>query len=612
MDKPEEKSASINELEKVVFQRNYKEAEEQLILLIKLYSKDKILLSTGPFDRKLSQQQSDLESYQVLEKLAVILTVWFSDPNWQPDTRIYSYLSMQKHFFNVVFLSSSYHSTDHIVRNLGLLNKSGYTPDEIRKVLLLITMESDIQLPWKALVEHVPDTTAQAFIGLISSLGLQLSKRAQKNISAVLQMSEFLPTIDTSEVKNYGPLLRAFFNCSNLADPNKYKLKKWITRSIDGFIENKISNKLKKRLKQDVKKKPFLKDQTVLFVHEHYKTKHAMYRSWHALVSQVKTKYNTVALGLEKNVDDRALKDFDKAILVEDEWDIEGIANKILNVKPDVIVYSSIGMSAYTPFLASMRLAPIQIVLPGHPASSHIANVDYLFMPKESLTEEQLTNIITEKWLECPDGPGQVTLLNKESTFVKRDTNQFNIVVNGVIQKVSQDLIESCQRITQQANRPINFVFFMAHPKQDIDYFAAKSMLRRFLPNSIIHPFGKYPEYMTRLSECKFSIPTFPFGGSNSNIDLIRLGLPKLFMVDTNDLPGISDMQIWQELGETYGYCESVEELERRAVELINNPAELASFTSKIEQIDLYEKGLSSDFEKEDTRLLDAISRTLS
>lgn len=611
MDNLDTKPASINDFEQAVLSRNYEQAELLIVKLIKLYGKDKISLTLAPFDRKLTPEQADLESYQVLEKLAYTLTIWFSDPNWQPSQRIYQYLAMQKNFLTNVFAASSYHSTDHIVQNLGLLGKSNYSVEEIKRILLVFTIESDIELPWGQLLQHIPNETAQALTGLCSSISLQLSKRAQKNISALLNIVEHLPTLESGEIKNYGPLIKAFFNCSSLAHENKYNLKKWITKSIQVYVDKEITPIFKKRLKKDVKQKPFLKEQKILFVHEQYKSGHAMYRCFHSMIKATTEKYTTVGLSTSRVVNNKAKQDFDQFYEIEGDWQIHKFIEKILDIRPDIIIYPSIGMSEYVPFLGALRLAPIQVVLPGHPSSSYLDKIDYIINSDGDFTDDEIAKIFTEKHIKLPKKSGRMAMLNFSQKEERKDGNIINIAINGVIQKVSNELIGMCTRLSQRSSAQLNFHFFMASPNQDIEYFAAKSMLRRFLPNAKLHSFTSYQNYMDILSSCSFALPTFPFGGSNSNIDLIRLGIPKLFIRDTNDLPGVADVLIWELVNEMSGYCESVEDLEERALELIHSPEALKAITEKIKSIKLEDFGLINSEEKNDTRLVEAVSNLL-
>lgn len=600
--------ASINDFERAVLARNYETAEDLIIKLVSLYGKDRTDLTLAPFDRKLSLEQSDLESYQVIEKLAFTLTLWWSDLSWLPSAKTFTFFVMNKSFINSVFAASSYHSTDHILANLGLLGKANYSIDEIKRMLLVVTLESDIDIPWGALLQHIPDEAAQTLIGLISAMGLQLSQRAQNNIDKLLDMVELLPPINTNRIDNLGPLIKTFFNCSSLTNSKKYNVKKWIVKAIELYVKNHVEPQFKKQLKTQVKSRPFLKNQTVLFIHEHYGSNHAMYRSWHAAFASLKDKFNTVALSHEKSIDSVSARDFDQVITLKPSAKVEDFVTQVLKIKPDVIIYPSIGMSMFAPFTAAMRLAPIQIALPGHPSSSYLSTIDYFIVSREGLSDQDMDNILTETWVECIDGPGEVVILDKERKVKKSDTDEFHVAVNGVIQKVSHQLLQSCVRISQQSQKEIKFVFFMAHPKQDIEYFAAKSILRRFLPNSILYPFSDYTTYLERMSKCKFAIPTIPFGGSNSNIDLVELGIPKLFTKHHSDLSGTTDAQMWQALGVVDGFCSSVEELENRAIELINQPNKLIELTNKIELIDIEQLGLSKAKEPAQTRFFKTLS----
>lgn len=582
MEKTEEQSASINELEAAVLAKRYEEAEKHLANLVELYSKSKVALTLAPFDRELSQDQKDLESFQVIEKIAFLLTSWFSDPNWQPRPIFFTYISMQKNFLNCLFAASSYHSTDHIVKQLGLLSKSNYTPDELKRILFVVTLESDIELPWLLLLEHIPDETAQTLSGLICSIGVQLTQRAQNNINRMLDAFEHLPTLETSRIQNFAPALTAYFNCSSLANSKKYELKKWVTRSVNHYLDQHLSSKIKKRLKKEVKSKPFLKDQKVMFIHEVYKTNHAMHRCWHYMFKSIAQNYQTVALG--KKLDELAQEEFDTYYEIKKEWELEKIIELVLKEKPDVIIYPSVGMSVYAPFLAQLRLAPIQIACGGHPSSSYSKSIDY-FTWEDRIDKQYIDNIIVEKYLPYPAKYTPVKLLGYTiQPDESGSRGETSIAINGVIQKVSNELIQLCQELTKETGKKLKFHFFMASPKQDLEFFAVKSILRRLLPNSEIHPFTSYSNYMTVLNSCKFAIATFPFGGSNSNIDLIRLGKPKLFTLNTADLPGFADHQLWESVGVLDGFCDSTAHLKQTALEWIENDDLVNSVSDKIKQ----------------------------
>jgi hypothetical protein len=195
---------------------------------------------------------------------------------------------------------------------------------------------------------------------------------------------------------------------------------------------------------------------------------------------------------------------------------------------------------------------------------------------------------------------------------VKQANDTIKIAVNGVVPKVTNELITTCQKITAGTTKPIEFQFFLNSPKQDLGYYSGLSTLRRSLPNAKIHFYQNYNNYINILAQCSFAIPTFPFGGSNSNIDCLRVCLPKLFVIDDRSYVGYTDYQIWNGIDMLEGYCESIESLIARSIEFIDNPEKVKEFKSKMKAFDL--KALDESAINEnmtDNRLSDKFSQLL-
>lgn len=604
-----DKGTSIAILERQIIARRYDLAEQSLVKLMNIFTQGKVELTLAPYDRKLAQEQRDLESYQVIEKFASLLTVWFSDWQYTPSANMYAQMCLQKTFLNNMFSASSYHSTDHILENLELLGRTDYSKEQLRRLLFVVTLESSIDIPWQTLFQYIPNETIQAFTGFLSSINIQMTARAQKNIRLLIEAATIAPTVETNDFKFLAPLVSTYFNCSNLTLPNKYEIKNWVVRCIENYMAKSMPPGITKRIANEVKKVPAEGKKTVLIINERYTKIHAMYRSWHGLLSVLKNEFNVVGMADPKRVDDVSKRDFNEFIAIEDDKDVPQIIKTILKLKPDVIIYPSIGMSLYAPFVASQRLAPIQIACTGHPSSSRLKNIDYLFTPEVGFTEQEFANIISEQWLSAPRGVGKVAKLDFKVPKVHKNPDQINVIVNGVIQKVSNELISLCNELTERSQKEVIFHFFLTCPKQDLEFFSGVSILRRFLPNAKLHPFREYDDYLKVLAAADFAIPTLPFGGSNSNVDMVNVGVPKLFMAHKHDIAGMTDYQMWEAVGELSGYCESVEQLKDRAVELCNSEQALAELTAKIKAIDL--DALEVMNTEGDDRFVDAINTLL-
>ncbi len=84
--------------------------------------------------------------------------------------------------------------------------------------------------------------------------------------------------------------------------------------------------------------------------------------------------------------------------------DVLTSAGRIRDTQLDVLIYPEIGMDPRHHALASMRLAPVQCVLYGHPATSGLANVDY-FISGEVLEPADAERHYRER-LVCLPGIG--------------------------------------------------------------------------------------------------------------------------------------------------------------------------------------------------------------
>lgn len=82
---------------------------------------------------------------------------------------------------------------------------------------------------------------------------------------------------------------------------------------------------------------------------------------------------DAISVAIEKCVD--------KVITLPEE--LPGARHQIAELELDILVYTDVGMDPLTWFLAFARLAPVQCVLPGHPVTTGIPNMDYFLSCKE-------------------------------------------------------------------------------------------------------------------------------------------------------------------------------------------------------------------------------------
>ncbi|MEO2280282.1 hypothetical protein [Pseudoalteromonas pernae] len=594
-------NVSITALENAILAKQYEQAEQLFSQILHGQLSGRMRFELEPKGRNLSTEQEDTEAFQMIDRLAALLTIWLVDMNYKPSKWMLTNFYLHKRFITYLFIASSYHNTDHIIRAIGLDKKAQFKVPEVQRMMMLITVDSAMDLPWAMLAKQMPEDTSQAYMGLLMSSSLIMTERMDKRLNKYAALAKELPTIQARELKHLATICDGYFNVSNFTGKDKYEYKKWANKCFEAYINTASSEQLKKRL-VDVPPSPDTsKDKpTIVIVHERYTKGHAMYRCYHSMIKGLLNDFNVVAVGPSGTFDDSTRRDAHKVIELGKEFELESAVEKILDESPDIVFYPSIGMSLHAPLLASLRLAPIQAMCPGHPSSSRIASIDYVLMNDMGVPLESLQTFFSEK-VVVMGADLQAMSYNEFSVREQgNDSAIIRVAVNGVIQKVSSELLQVCKAITERTGKKIEFQFFMANTKQDLEYYATSSLLRRNLPNSKVHMYSNYNDYMAVLQSCELAIPTFPFCGSNSNMDCLRAGLPKLYIKDERNFVGLTDHRIWNAIGVTHGLCDSIENLIERSVALIENEQELAALRNSYTSFNIEEYNRKSQLDKDD------------
>jgi hypothetical protein len=102
------------------------------------------------------------------------------------------------------------------------------------------------------------------------------------------------------------------------------------------------------------------------------------------------------------------------------------------------------------------------------------------------------------------------------------------IAVPAMVCKLNANFMRVLKRIRETAKTPTEFHFF---PNMTglILHQTAKE-LREWVPGAYAYERTAYNQYLIYLNRCDVHLGTFPFGGTNSNIDSMKLGLPLVVM----------------------------------------------------------------------------------
>jgi len=305
----------------------------------------------------------------------------------------------------------------------------------------------------------------------------------------------------------------------------------------------------------------------ILIPLEWFGTNHSMYRCYAPILASLKERFETVAMYGGDASDPDAFHVFERLLhLPDQELQFDQIVEIIHAESPDIILFPSIGMATWTTTLANIRLAPVQIMFPGHPASSLSPYIDYLLTEKSTVGD---TANYSERVIALPDGTG-IHTMRSDFTVPKRDPQRYSVAVPSIAQK----LIPPFMRALKQIETAVPEVVFHFFPNQtDLQHAMVDYEIRKWFPKARIYPRTSYQVYLDRLAKCSFALDAFPFGGTNSIMDAFIAGIPTI-TVRGDDIPSRVGAMLIERSGceDTYLIAESRETYAENAIAFLKHP----------------------------------------
>jgi hypothetical protein len=225
------------------------------------------------------------------------------------------------------------------------------------------------------------------------------------------------------------------------------------------------------------------------------------------------------------------------------ERDLGRLAGLVASTRPDIVLYPSIGMSYWTFALSLLRLAPLQLMAVGHPAPSCSGEIDgalvYREMASAPLPGFGPVFTYDRQPLPAPP-PGGWTAAGRAPGAAPV------VAVNAASMKLSPGFLDTVRELLDEAPSGTTLQFFpnAAGP----EYLALRRELQQMFPQAEVHPATGYAAYMQALSRSDLVLQSFPFGGTNTVMDALALGIPMVCM-EGEDLAGAADPLLLRHAG---------------------------------------------------------------
>ncbi len=312
-----------------------------------------------------------------------------------------------------------------------------------------------------------------------------------------------------------------------------------------------------------------------------------MYRCYAPSLLQLKERFRIVALFRDSQleVDDKARELFDKCIkMPTNTASIQSVIEAIEEEQPDIIYYPSLGMAAWYVALSNFRLAPIQVMSPGHPATSMSKCIDYVVSDGDLFGSP---SDYTEKLVPLPVGTARYIARAEWEKPVREERTDgvVRIAVPAMVIKLVPPFLAALQQIRMRAKSKVEFHFF---PNMTgMSHYAITKELRRWFPDVRVYPRADYSEYMRWLAQCDLPLSTLPFGGTNSTIDCFLVGLP-VVTLEGPHVHGRSDASMMRRVGlPEWLITKTRDEYIEAALRAIDAPEELADLRWHLEKYDV-------------------------
>lgn len=391
----------------------------------------------------------------------------------------------------------------------------------MRRHWCVSTLDDLEEHDFSALLKSPAEIRIPTTIGMLSTTEV-FNLAAEKNRVTLIDYSEQL--LDG----NMGQLLvtkfaKSWMRCSYVDYAKKYELKRNLNQLARRWLSQaNISDSILDHKKCDHRP-------TLAIIAEKLYPNHAMYRCYAAAIQQLKDKFHVVLVIAQPSVDKRISALANETIYLGKIKNFDRIVNTIKDITPSIIYYPSLGMANWTVFICNLRLAPLQVMSLGHPATSMSQNIDWVITEVGVMGDPHAYSerIFTMRKYSFPylehseRGPSVLPIISDSPSVLK-------IVIPSNAFKLNAHFLEALQYIAFTASRPLEFNFFPARDEA-ISHLAVTAELKTMFSASVnVYPYMDYASYLKLLNQCDLHFSPFPFGGTNSNLDSLGQGIPVL------------------------------------------------------------------------------------
>ena len=464
-------------------------------------------------------------------RVAVAMSELFSDPKLDiSEGGAQRFFTLQR-WINMIFASSPFVNADHVLqaynRNPDKTNLSDFHLDNTRSSLIKFCIfylpESNVNVNLDALWNLDPELCASLCFALQSPRFIGTDQAFSKRGTLLQWFPEKLATIKNLNNVPSAISHDVYMHCSYDIAENKHWVKKALNQVIrrhllqGGWTDRDVT-KLGERNGKPV----------MVVLLEHFHSSHSIYRTHSTSMIAARERFHLIGVGNEA-VDAAGQAVFDEFHLLKGD----NIFSKLNELKEicekngaAVLYMPSIGMDLTTIFASNTRLAPVQVIALGHPATTHSDFIEYViveddYVGSEKCFSEQLLRLPKDALPYVPSAlaPQHVEYRLRENPEV------VNIGIASTTMKLNPYFLSALKAIRDRANVKVHFHFALGQ-SMGVTHPYIERFIKSYLgSDATAHPHAPYDQYLRILHNCDMMVNPFPFGNTNGIIDMVTLGL---------------------------------------------------------------------------------------
>ncbi len=498
-------------------------------------------------------------------RIAAAVTALLTAGDYTPPTGFLLELNRFKRALVQIFEISGYRGTDHLIGLFGTRNGSQYSykRGELLRLFAGLSINAMTDILLDVFLKLPPKDSLPSLFGFLSEQ-MVYTKRAENIRSRLLSLADHWKDVPVQPytVLTVGP---PYMGCSYAEAPHKHQIKRCFNNIVRNWATAQKITDSTLPAKRNRPKKPKL----VIFA-ELYNAGHAMHRCYGPSIRALKKSFDTTLLMTDTplNAELKSLAHKVETVKFQ-HTKAKVLADKIKSLNPDIIYYPSIGMRFSTIFLSTLRLAPIQVMTFGHPATTMSDAIDYVILPDELMQNEAT---FSEKVMMRPTKP--FFAHRTDALSIKPDIRLAPDVVRIAIpawsRKITPTFLDTCRRIRDLAKNPVEFWFF-----PNAGGALHQALTRRYaeiMPQDRVLPRKPYNDYIADLNQCDIFLSSFPFGATNGIVDAALQGLPIVNLMG-DEAHTANDASLVKDLAQPeWLTAHSVDEYVKAVVRLVDDP----------------------------------------